>query len=145
MYEPASTVLAMVKTRLSAASWEARVVGAYHWLGKFDNSRERLQNVEEWERLHRVFHHTLASACNMPLLLQFCGSLHDMFDRYRRLFLATHPMDKDVPAEHKAMMQAALDRDAKKATAILRGHIERVGANVLPYVARAHRARSGKE
>lgn len=120
-------------------AWEARVVGAYHVLGKFDNSRERLQNVEEWERLHRLFHHTLASACDMPLLLHFCGSLHDMFDRYRRLFLANRPLDKDVPAEHKAMMQAALDRDAKKATAILRQHIERVGANVLHYVERSTR------
>jgi GntR family transcriptional regulator, carbon starvation induced regulator len=116
--------------------WEARVVGAYHMLGKFDG-KERLQNVDEWERLHRIFHHTLASACGMPLLLQFCGSLHDMFDRYRRLFLAQQPLDQDVPGEHKAMMQAALDRDADKAAAILRGHIDRVGANVLHYVERS--------
>jgi GntR family transcriptional regulator, carbon starvation induced regulator len=93
--------------------------------------------VEEWERLHRVFHHTLASACAMPLLLQFCGQLHDMFDRYRRLFLAQHPVDKDVPGEHKRLMQAALDRDTAMAAAILREHIERVGNNVLPYVIRA--------
>lgn len=131
-------VLALAESiRKGDNAWEARVVGAYHLLGKFDNSRERLQNVEEWERLHRTFHHTLASACEMPLLLQFCGSLHDMFDRYRRLFLANRPLDKDVPAEHKSMMQAALDRDAKKATGILRQHIERVGANVLRYVERA--------
>lgn len=126
--------------RLGDNDWEARIVGAHHVLAKFDNRRERLHNPHEWERAHRAFHDTLACACGMPLLLQFCASLHDMFDRYRRLFLAKHPVDKDVAGEHEAMLQAALHRDAKKATAILRRHIERVGANVLPYVARAQRA-----
>ncbi|HEX2545985.1 MAG TPA: FCD domain-containing protein [Ramlibacter sp.] len=133
-------VLALTESiRNGDNAWEARVVGAYHLLGKFDNSRERLQNVEEWERLHRTFHHTLASACGMPLLLQFCAQLHDMFDRYRRLFLAQKPVDQDVPGEHRAMMQAALDRDADQAAAILRQHVERVGNNVLPYVRLAGR------
>ncbi len=135
-------VLALTESiRNGDNEWEARVVGAYHWLAKVDNSTERLRNVQEWERLHRVFHHTLASACGMPLLLQFCGQLHDMFDRYRRLFLAEHPVDKDVPGEHRAMMQAALDRDARKAGNILRQHIERVGDNVLPYVIRGTASR----
>lgn len=128
-------VLALTESiRLGDNEWESRVVGAYHLLGKFDNTRERLKNVDEWERLHRTFHHTLASACAMPMLLQFCAQLHDMFDRYRRLFLALKPPDKDVPGEHRAMMQAALDRDADKAAAILRNHIQRTGNNVLPYV-----------
>lgn len=130
-------VLALTESiRRGDAEWEARVVAASYLLGKFDGRRERLQDVAEWERLHRAFHHTLASACGMPLLLQFCGQLHDMFDRYRGLFLAEKPVDKDVPGEHRAIVQAALDRKPGEAAAILRRHIERVGDNVLPCVER---------
>jgi len=124
--------------RLGDDEWEASVVAAFHRLSKYDNPAQRKANLPEWERLHRAFHLSLMSACAMPLLLQFCSSLHDLSDRYRRLFIAKHVADKNVPNEHKTIMEAALARDQKKATGLLREHIERTGQrNVLPMVVAA--------
>jgi DNA-binding GntR family transcriptional regulator len=79
----------------------------------------------------RELHITLFSASGMPLLLQFCNTLHDLGDRYRRLFLATNAHDRDVPAEHKAILDAALARDKDLACTLLRQHIERTGKNLF--------------
>lgn len=114
--------------------WEARVVGSYHLLRKLDDTSKRMMALDDWERFHRQFHDTLASACGMPMLLGFCGALHDKFDRYRRLFLAQQPADEEVPGEHTALMQAAVDRDPAAAARIVRRHIERVGDKVMACV-----------
>ncbi|MDB5840850.1 MAG: hypothetical protein JWQ23_2802 [Herminiimonas sp.] len=126
--------------RKGDSEWEVSVVAAFHRLGKLDAVRDRRTNVPEWEKVHRAYHQTLLSACGMPLLVQFCATLSDMFDRYRRLFLAEHIPDPAVPGEHQAMFEAVLARNDKVALAILREHIERTGANVLPYVQRADAA-----
>jgi GntR family carbon starvation induced transcriptional regulator len=118
-------------------AWEARVVSSYYLLSKLDDTTRRMQNLQEWERLHRQFHETLSSACGMPMLVQFCEQLHDKFDRYRRIFLHNRPADERVPKEHTALMQAALARDEKAATEIVREHVGRVGRNLLDYVERA--------
>jgi GntR family transcriptional regulator, carbon starvation induced regulator len=72
----------------------------------------------------------LISACRMPLLLAFSATLHDLNDRYRRLFLAARPFDKTVRREHTEICNAALDRDADVACKIMREHIERTGTNI---------------
>ena len=52
-----------------------------------------------------------------PILLQFCRSLNDMNDRYRRIFLAAHAFDRDVAAEHKGDLDATLARPRRQAKA----------------------------
>jgi GntR family carbon starvation induced transcriptional regulator len=51
-----------------------------------------------WETAYRAFHSELISACGMPLLRQFCATLHDQSDRYRRIFLKKHKPDRNVQA-----------------------------------------------
>jgi DNA-binding GntR family transcriptional regulator len=87
--------------------------------------------VADWEKAHRAFHQSLLSACRMPLLLNFCTTLHDLSDRYRRLFLENHPIDRDVAEEHRNICDATLERRADQACALLRDHIERTGHMVL--------------
>jgi DNA-binding GntR family transcriptional regulator len=60
-------------------------------------------------------------------LLNFCATLHDLSDRYRRLFLEDHPIDRDVAQEHREIADATLQRRADDACALLREHIERTG------------------
>ena len=84
---------------------------------------------DAWETTHRAFHAELTSACQMPLLRQFCATLHDQSDRYRRIFLKKHAPDRTVPAEHTALAHAAIERRTRDATRILREHIERTGRN----------------
>ena len=133
--------------------WEERLVAVFHRLSKLERAEPRAARarVEDWEKAHREFHEALISACGMPILLQFCGVLNDLSDRYRRLFLARNPLDRNVLGEHQAILDAALARKADRATALLRRHVERTGTNVLramqpgvaPRRATAARARNG--
>jgi GntR family carbon starvation induced transcriptional regulator len=119
---------------LGDRDWEGRVVAALHRLNSLpptNKRKSRSEEIEEWEREHRAFHLALISACDMPLLLQFCTTLHDLSDRYRRLFLQKNPTDRNVNQEHAVISQATISRNGDKAANLLRQHIERTGTNVL--------------
>jgi len=111
--------------------WEEQLVAIYHRLSKLERQTGRKRRVEDWERAHRAFHTALIAACNMPLLLQFCATLHDLNDRYRRIYLKKYPADRDVVAEHKAIYEATLARNVKHASDLLRRHIEYTGEYLL--------------
>ncbi|MEN3367459.1 MAG: hypothetical protein V7606_4733 [Burkholderiales bacterium] len=111
--------------------WEDALVASYHRLKRMEESASKGVQFDGWDQAHRTFHITLFSASGMPLLLQFCNTLHDLSDRYRRLFLATNAHDRDVPAEHKAILDAAIARDKELACDLLRQHIERTGKNLF--------------
>lgn len=107
-------------------TWEVNVTTAMHMLARQEkNTGAGNQRVERWERLHRQLHMSLLAACKMPLLLQFCEMLNDKGDRYRRLFLANQTVDQSVVNEHAEIVEASLDRDAERACALLKHHIER--------------------
>ena len=116
--------------RLGAKGWEQRLVLAYHELGKHEADDGRGTRNEEWELIHREFHEALISACGMPVLLQFCSILHDLSDRYRRIFLARYPRDRNIRGEHEAIFKAAIARDAAAAVMLLRRHVERTAMGV---------------
>lgn len=126
--EPMALAEAIIK---GDDSWEERIVGVFHRLTKIDRADDRHARKEEWEAVHREFHAVLISACAMPLLLQFLQTLNDLLDRYRRLFLERNPFDRDVPSEHKDIVDAVLARDSARAAELLRQHIRRTGANLL--------------
>ena len=112
-------------------AWEAEVLAAHHRLSKLEDRRLDGADTERWETWHRTYHDALIRACDSPILLQFCHLLHDMSDRYRRIFLSAHALDRDVGAEHRAITEATLARDANRACRLLEGHIERTGHNIL--------------
>ena len=112
-------------------AWEAEVLAHQHRLGKLESKRTHPVEAEQWAVWHRAYHKALIRACGSPILLQFCSHLHDLSDRYRRLFLSAHDFDREVPNEHRGITEAALARDAAAACELLRRHIERTGQNVL--------------
>lgn len=112
-------------------AWEADVLAAQHRLSKLESRRVAPDEAEQWETWHRAYHDALTRACESPILLQFCRTLHDMNDRYRRIYLSKHSVDRDVAAEHRAITSATLARDADRACALLKSHIERTGRNIL--------------
>lgn len=122
-------------------AWEASVVAAFHRLLRLEERTLQREEIPEWEARHREFHMALLAACAMPLLLQFCDTLHDFSNRYRGLFLARNPLDRDVHSEHRDIMQAAIGRKLRQAVELLTLHIERTGAKILPLLER--RAQSG--
>ncbi|WP_439574748.1 GntR family transcriptional regulator [Phreatobacter sp.] len=112
------------------AAWEGRILSALHQLGRGPRGPRTPEEQELWEQRHRAFHAELISACRMPLLRQFCETLHDRSDRYRRIFLKDHAPDRDVPAEHAAIAEAMIDRRPDDAVRLLGDHIERTGRNI---------------
>jgi DNA-binding GntR family transcriptional regulator len=114
-------------------AWEELLVASLHTLQKYDRlGRNTPQAMEAWERAHKKFHAQLIGACGMPVLLQFCSRLHDLSDRYRRLFLReTHSaIKRNVPEEHRLITESALRGDVKGACTHLREHIQTSKINI---------------
>ena len=109
--------------------WEGGVVASLYRINKLEKV-EVADDKQAWEAAHRDLHYRLISACRMPLLLAFTATLHDLNDRYRRLFLIGRPIDKTVRREHSDICNAALERNADLACRMMREHIERTGANI---------------
>lgn len=110
--------------------WESEVMRALHRLNRTARDPSNVQTLESWEHAHRDFHMTLLAGCGMPLLLNFCTTLHNLNDRYRRSFLVTQGGDRNVAAEHSEIAQGAVARDAAYCCEKLREHIERTGNNL---------------
>jgi DNA-binding GntR family transcriptional regulator len=113
-------------------AWESGVVAAFYQLGKiaksFESEPERYAEV--WEQRNRAFHAALEQACGSPWLRHFCQMLYDQSERYRRRFVKFPRLRPEVEAEHQAVMDAALARDADRACGILEAHI-RGGAETV--------------
>jgi len=55
----------------------------------------------------------------------FLGRFYQQSERYRRLSLFSHPIPRDIHAEHQALFNASLARDTTRATSILTEHVLR--------------------
>jgi len=110
--------------------WEAEILAALHRLERsaMPESLGDDAAIDEWERRHDRFHHSLISACGSPWLLHFCQTLSDQFQRYRRVIIVEIAGSQDlltrVRRQHRMIAEAAIARDADKATDILARHFE---------------------
>lgn len=113
--------------------WEEALVLAYHRLSKIPRSLSETQYLEnpEWERLHRAFHRTLISGCQSRWLLNFCEQLSDQLYRYRQLSVKRIYPNRHEREEHKAMLDAVIERDAARAIQLMRKHYETTADIIL--------------
>lgn len=113
--------------------WEAEVLAALHRLRKTSNLDPAPEGQLRFSERHREFHAALVAACPSAYLLRFRATLYAHSERYRAL--AEHRYrgepDRDVPAEHHAIAQAAVDRDADRAAALLEDHIGRTARTLF--------------
>jgi DNA-binding GntR family transcriptional regulator len=114
-------------------AWEEAVVLAAHRLRRLDDrapSRE-IGMDPEWERRHRAFHMHLIAASGAQRLNDYFAMLLDRYDRYMYLGVNTPAFwSRDAAAEHKAILDAVLARDADRAVALTQIHIRRAAENV---------------
>lgn len=106
--------------------WEARVVAAYHKLQKVEVLVEEKPDEygESWERYNQDFHSALISNCHSRWLKFYYQAMYDHSRRYRMISLKARPFPRSQSAaEHKAILEAALARDADRAVKILEAHI----------------------
>ena len=108
-------------------AWEERLVLAFHRLSKAPRSAEQITYAinPDWEVLHRAFHLALIAACGSRWLISYCEQLNDLADRYRQLAVrVTYPRRNELD-EHKAIMDAAVNRDSDRAVEVLMDHYRR--------------------
>jgi len=111
-----------------ALEWESDVLAVHHRLARTpmmdDQDPPRMR--EEWSAIHAEFHDTLLRGCGNPRLCTIAGSLRDAAELYRRwsVTLVKGAQKRDIPAEHKALMEAVLARDTGLAVRLLTEHIE---------------------
>ncbi len=103
--------------------WEGELVAAYHKLHLMEQRMQSgdISQKETWKRYDWEFHLALIRACNSGNLLTLHATLYDKYLRYQMLVL-TYRGEVAV-AEHKAMFDAALQRDGEKASRLLERHI----------------------
>jgi GntR family carbon starvation induced transcriptional regulator len=111
-------------------AWEAAILAAHHRLARCPRTPDKLVD-ETWERLHRGFHFALVDACGSPWLLSFCHTLHDQFDRYRRLAVRESGRHPAITNVHGEIVAAVLARDEDRAARLLERHIEEAAEQVV--------------
>lgn len=112
--------------------WEASVVSAHHVLERAayllaDGSG----STQEWSDAHAKFHEALVSACDNPRMLELTRSLRDGSELYRQLSgTSVHGATRDIPGEHRELMELATARDPAAAEALER-HLQRTTDDLL--------------
>ena len=119
--------------------YEAGIVASHHRLSRTaPRADDTTQTVtDDWARAHAEFHRALISACRSPRLRDLADSLRETAELYRRWSgsFPTQQPPRDVAAEHRGLMDAALDRDADRAARLLTDHINTTAGLLERYVA----------
>jgi len=109
--------------------WEEQVVLSAYRLSRVPRSQANDQFVanEEWEIRHKHFHMALLAACPSSIMLKFCDQLYDQNVRYRHLSGSKAYPSRDINAEHNAITDAVLERNADLAVELLMSHYSTTG------------------
>ena len=104
--------------------WEEKLVLAHHYLARSDR-----QQTDKFEARHKNFHLALLTACGSPILMRFCSQLYDLNVRYRYLAGTSKSYgSRDVEAEHRAILDSVVNRNANLASELLIAHYRDTGA-----------------
>lgn len=107
--------------------WETGIVSTLFELSRLDlaDADDHARVSEVWAETHRRFHEALVAACDSPWLLRLRQTLFTQSERYRRVSVPLDRAGRDLHAEHKAIADAAIARDAAQAVAEMRSHLEK--------------------
>lgn len=113
--------------RLSLAhggeEWEVGVAAAAWRIRRADEAlRADPGALDGWEKANAAFHAAVAAACGSTWLLRVRATLNDQYARYRRVSVGLRRDDRDLVAEHAAIADAALARNADRVCALTEAH-----------------------
>ena len=119
--------------------WETCLVAAWHRLSRLDERARRnggeapdQQVLDQWWVAHSGFHRALVAACGSDKLLQIRFHLFELAERYRRFSAPIADEKKrDVPAEHRAMFDAAVARNAPLAGQLIAEHLRSTASLIV--------------
>lgn len=106
------------------AAWEEQVVLSFHRLSRTPRvAAGESGRSEAWEVAHRNFHTSLIAASGSERLTHYCEHLFDSAERYRHVGrLAGISASRE--GEHRALMEAAVARDAETAVRAIYRHFD---------------------
>ncbi|WP_250038265.1 GntR family transcriptional regulator [Paractinoplanes maris] len=128
LMEPAALRLAVARGDLE---WEAAVRASHHRLAGtpfFERPGDTWVS-DAWAEAHRRFHRTLLEGCGNDVVLETFDRLWTAGELARRWSLAADPA-RDADAEHRAIEEAALAREADRAADLLCRHILHTAASL---------------
>jgi DNA-binding GntR family transcriptional regulator len=107
-------------------AWEADLVAAHHRLSVTSTYLEDGTGNTEWMAAHGAFHAALAAAAGSPVLERVRRQLYDASELYRYWSASLpHRVGRNnVADEHKAILDAALDRDVDLAVDLVTRHLQ---------------------
>lgn len=108
-------------------SWAAGIVSSLYALNLQAARTGPEADIWALEARHHAFHRSLVGACSSPWTMDIVERLYAATERYRipALLAAELPAGRDVQAEHSALAEATLDRDADTAVRLLEEHYQR--------------------
>lgn len=131
--------------RNGGLEWEGGIVAAYHRLSR---TAQRPPNEPDllnpdWAVAHAEFHRAVVSGCPNRWLLRTHDMLYQQSERYRQLTAPLMEGKRDVDAEHKALLEAALNHDILETQNLMTAHLKATARQLLdsPHLAQpAHQA-----
>lgn len=106
------------------AAWEEQVLLAFHRLSRVPNRLPEEPSLVNpaWGKLHQAFHASLIGGCDSRWLINFNNMLFDCAERYRNLTAVMGSDGRDVLGEHRAIMEATINRNVDLAISLLNDH-----------------------
>lgn len=107
-------------------AWESALLATHHRLDRTPQmaADDPSRLSDEWAIAHAAFHLALLAGCPNPVLLGAAVSMRDSAELYQRWSAPQSFTRRDIPAEHRALLQTALAHDADAAAALLIDHIQ---------------------
>ena len=125
--------------------WEESLLLAFHRLSR--TPRHQLDNEDRnpaWEQAHRIFHRALIDGSGSQWLTETCERYFEAAERYRHLARIAGVSRGSQEDEHRAIMQAAVDRKADEAVQRLTMHFDRT-AQLVRQVLGADKTNKAKQ
>ena len=120
--------------RAGDMEWEGRVVSAHHKLAATERAiLSEGDDPELRKRYDGEFHQALISNCGSRTLMEMHALVFDKYFRYQ--MVAFSYRGSEPAAQHKALLEAALKRDAATAADTLRAHVNNCVEHALAMAA----------
>lgn len=107
-------------------AWEGAVLAAFHRLSRRherDSADGHFLSLE-WTASHADFHQAIVAGCTNVWLRRVQSILYHQSERYRQLSVPMAPTSRDVQGEHKALVDALLDRDLERSLLLITSHLQ---------------------
>ena len=114
--------------------WESQAVAAHHILERtpFLGGEDADHPGDAWSAAHAAFHRALLAGCPNRRLLSTAHGLREEAELYLQWSVSFgQEPDRDVAAEHRALLQAATAREPDTACDLLRDHIAHTAQLVI--------------